>query len=102
MAPDDSKATRSQFVLKFECRNVVILQLILSTMSDKVSLSVSLSDINILFLPGEILEKMWNEAEQFLLLTRGQAMEAPCSSLAVSNSSDRPDIIQKNLWTIFI
>ena len=84
-----------------ECTNVAISLPSLSTTPDKVSLSLSLSDVNIPSLPREVLERMWHKAEQ-LLSTPGQVMEAPCSSsstkcyVVASKSSDRPHIIQQN------
>ena len=58
-----------------ECTNVAISLPCLSTTPDKVSLSLSLSDVNIPSLPREVLERMWHKAEQ-LLSTPGQLMEA--------------------------
>ena len=84
-----------------ERTNVAISLPSLSTTPDKVSLSLSLSDVNIPSLPREVLEQMWHKAEQ-LLSTPGQVMEAPCSSsstkcyVVASKSSDRPHIIQQN------
>lgn len=84
-----------------ECTNVAISLPSLCTTPDKVSLSISLSDVNIPSLPREVLEGMWSKAEH-LLSTPGQVIEAPCSSsstkcyVVASKSSDRPHIIQQN------
>ena len=79
MAPDDSPAKSPPFKVSSaslknnECTNVAIS---LPSLSDKASLLLSLSDVNIPSLPREVLERMWHKAEQLRIVPQAKLWKA--------------------------